>query len=153
MMLQYIEMNILDIKKGIICHQVNCIGAMGAGLALQVATRFPECYRMYEGLCQRDHKKFDLLGHNYIFRASPGLWIVNMFAQKNISRKGRATDYQAFESCLQDLWNSVARRDLKHDIYFPYMIGCGLGGGDWKVIEPLIQKYFNAFICHLPTLT
>ena len=38
--MKIINGNILDITEGVIVHQVNCKGVMGAGLALQMACSF-----------------------------------------------------------------------------------------------------------------
>lgn len=35
----------------VVCHQVNCMGVMGAGLAKQVRNRYPGVYRAYKELC------------------------------------------------------------------------------------------------------
>ena len=38
-MLQYKNGDILEAEEKIICHQTNCLGIMGAGLALQIARK------------------------------------------------------------------------------------------------------------------
>ena len=49
------------------------------------------------------------------------------------------TDYNAFRSCCEEL-RTVA---LKHQIIgFPYKIGCGLAGGDWNIVESIINEVF-----------
>ena len=48
-----------DVK--IRCHQVNCRGVMGAGLALQVKQKYPEAFEQYKALC--DQFGSSLLGH------------------------------------------------------------------------------------------
>ncbi len=35
----------------IVCHQVNCKGVMGAGLALQIKNKFPMVYKNYKDKC------------------------------------------------------------------------------------------------------
>ena len=44
--------NLLNIRSGVICHQVNCIGAMGAGLALQIRNKWPIVYEKYKEDCR-----------------------------------------------------------------------------------------------------
>lgn len=34
-----------------VAHGVNCVGLMGAGLALQMRRRYPEMYRIYQLMC------------------------------------------------------------------------------------------------------
>jgi hypothetical protein len=61
-----------------------------------------------------------------------------MFSQDTFGYDGsRFTSYDAFATCL------TAMRDRLHTnetIGFPKNIGCGLGGGNWKVISALIEE-------------
>ena len=34
-----------------VCHQVNCMGAMGSGLAKQIHQQFPAVYTAYPRMC------------------------------------------------------------------------------------------------------
>ena len=43
--------NLLEIEEGIICHQVNCQGVMGAGVAKTIASRYPQVLSAYRELC------------------------------------------------------------------------------------------------------
>lgn len=50
-MIKTVEGNILDAEEDIICHQVNCKGVMGAGLAKQIKSKYPNVYKDYKRLC------------------------------------------------------------------------------------------------------
>ena len=134
--------NILEIQTGIICHQVNCQGKMGAGLALAIRKKWPQVYEDYlAGL-----KAGSLfLGRSQLVQVTPKIAVCNMAAQDRYGRDKRYTDYVAFVKCLLHLQE---QHHQKHwPVCFPYMIGCGLGGGDWTVIEALIGDIFpNAYI-------
>ena len=41
-MVKIIEGNLFDTKANIICHQCNCQGVMGSGVAAEVKRRYPE---------------------------------------------------------------------------------------------------------------
>lgn len=41
------EGNVFDSDADIICHQVNCQGVMGSGVAKEVRERYPEVYYAY----------------------------------------------------------------------------------------------------------
>ena len=41
-MLIYVKGNLLDKQWDIFCHQVNCKGVMGSGIAKQIAEKYPE---------------------------------------------------------------------------------------------------------------
>ena len=45
----YKNKSLLDLSPNIvICHQVNCQGVMGAGIAKQIRARWPEVYEDYK---------------------------------------------------------------------------------------------------------
>ena len=49
--------NILESDANIICHQVNCQGVMGAGLALQIRKRYPSAFEEYRGTCTKSRRE------------------------------------------------------------------------------------------------
>jgi O-acetyl-ADP-ribose deacetylase (regulator of RNase III) len=61
------EVNIINgdvLKSGspIIAHQVNCMGIMGGGVALQVKKKYPEVFNKYLNLVESTSDKLALLG-------------------------------------------------------------------------------------------
>ena len=46
-MVTYKQGNLLNSGCNIICHQVNCQGVMGSGIALEIRNRFPEAYATF----------------------------------------------------------------------------------------------------------
>ena len=40
--------NLLDAPVDYICHQVNCQGRMGSGIAKQIKKRWPRVYEVYQ---------------------------------------------------------------------------------------------------------
>ncbi len=134
--------NLLEVKSGIICHQVNCIGVMGAGLALQIRNKWPMVFNQYKDDCKQFMAHPDkMLGHVLDVSVEPSLVVANCFGQVFPSNVGRQTDYEAWDTILaklQDLSNYFAL-----DINFPYMIGCGLAGGDWDMMSEKIERQFG----------
>jgi len=135
-------MDILTVKKGIICQQVNAMGVMGAGLALTIRQKWPIVYREYRELHLR-------LGEILLVEVEPGLYVANLCAQEGFGRTGQYTDYNALEVCLRALAGEAKRLALP--VYIPYKMGCGLAGGDWDgVVCPMIERILpEAFICLL----
>ena len=134
--------NLLDSNCDYICHQVNCQGVMGSGIAKQIRERWPDVFVSYYTYCSRyDRDPNLLLGNiwgvqvttNYVNR-----WVVNMFAQGSYGYDGsRFTSYDAFAKCLEAMRDRLPKDKT---IGFPKNIGCGLGGGNWKVIAALIEE-------------
>lgn len=47
-MIKKVDGNILETSEDIICHQVNCKGVMGAGLAKQIKSKYLNVYKEYK---------------------------------------------------------------------------------------------------------
>ena len=142
-MLYEVTGNILSGEYNIICQQVNCQGVMGAGLAKQIRNQYPKLFMYYKQKCESCNKE-ELLGDINIFCTSyeNSKFIINLFAQYNYGRGTRQTDYNAFHGCLQKIKSQVT--DFIPEtakIAFPYKIGCGLAGGDWNIIKPMIEEF------------
>lgn len=136
-------MDILKAKENIIVHQVNELGVMGAGLALQIKNKYPDVYRKYKAVANKD-----CLGKIQLIKIDKNRWICNMFSQKGISRTKQTTDYKLFEQCIEKLSKYAEQHNLT--VAIPYKIGCGLAGGDWEIVKKLIDKYLsNAVIYKL----
>ena len=51
-MVNYVKGNLLDSDCDYICHQVNCQGVMGSGIARQIRERWPRVYDGYKNFCK-----------------------------------------------------------------------------------------------------
>ncbi|APU89177.1 Appr-1-p processing protein-like protein [Virus Rctr71] len=138
-----IERDILSITRGAIVHQVNCRKKAGAGLARQIREAYPLWYKRY-----RETEPH--MGLVDFYGATPRLVIVSLYAQEDYGRcKGVVyTNYDALAWCLRQvrLWFSP-----KVPVYIPYGIGCGLAGGDWRIVSRIINKEIpNAILVKKP---
>nr|WP_290461251.1 macro domain-containing protein [Acutalibacter muris] len=134
MSIKVIDGDLFDTTAPIICHQVNCQGRMGSGIAKIVRSRFPEAFEKYREVCSKGQARLGLT--QYVL--SKGKVIINMFAQERYGYDGRRyTSYKAFEMCLEDIHRSVPSGST---IAMPYKIGCGLGGGNWDTVYEMIES-------------
>lgn len=158
-MIIYKHGDILTSTADVICHQVNCKGVMGAGLAKQIKDKYPAVFRYYKARCDEDKRvraelgfsKSTLLGLTQICYKEDYLvgcvkdkqMIVNLFAQDGYGRDKQYTDYDALRKCLKSL--SELFRGRATTVAIPYQMGCGLGGGDWSVVLPIIEEELAAY--------
>lgn len=121
--------------KRYIVHQVNCHGVMGAGFAKQIKEKYPECYRAY-----REHSLLhspdNLLGTVFIWD-SPEITIFNMYSQLDYGVGKCQINYRAMQAAL----SNIRQQYPTQIILAPYKIGCGLAGGDWKIVEKILVTY------------
>ena len=125
-------------KVNIIAHQVNCQGVMGGGLALQIKSKWPDVNRAYVELVDN---RDELMGICQIVRVGHKFGVANLFGQYDMGG-GRQTDYEALYTALGSLRNQMVVIDLK-SVAFPVKLGCGLAGGDWRIVSSLIQVAFE----------
>jgi hypothetical protein len=125
-------MDILDISQGIIAHQVNCQRVAGAGLAFQIAKKYPEWYKHFKNVDP-------YLGLADLYNVNSKLKIASLYGQDEYGYGKRFTNYHALELCLEKLHNMIEN----NVVYFPYKMGCGLGGGEWMIVKQIIEIYFK----------
>jgi O-acetyl-ADP-ribose deacetylase (regulator of RNase III) len=150
MQIQYITGDATDpIGSGnkIIAHVCNDIGAWGAGFVLAISRRWPQPKAEY--LKSRGSLT---LGAVSLIQVEPGIWVANMIAQSGLraQRGVPPIRYDALKQCLGIL--AVEAQKLQATIHMP-RIGCGLAGGKWESVEPLIQEALptaEVFVYDLP---
>ena len=142
--IQFVRGNLLDAPYPII-HGCNARGAFGRGVAGAIRKRWPPTHEAYTyairemgvGLgnvvwCQvyMGNKRADVLVGHCITQASYGA-------------KGMHVDYEALETCLKAVdGHDHPFLESTMCIAMP-KIGAGLGGGDWKLIEAIIERSFK----------
>ena len=130
--MKIIKGSLLDIRQGIIIHQVNAKYVMGAGIAKQIRAMWPQHYDDY---MSKDLK----LGHIVRTKVTNYFGIMGIIAQDGYGRDKRYTNYKAFKSCLIQI-DKLHQGTPNVKIYMPFGIGCGLAGGEWSVISKLIEE-------------
>jgi len=144
-MIKIVEGNILDAPEKIICHQVNCQGVMGAGLAKQICNKW-KILPNYKNYIKSNGKE-KVLGTIQLIAISfdTGQYICNIFGQYDYGRdKSKIyTDYSALKNALTEL-GSFARLN-KFSIAIPFNIGCGLAGGKWDIVYSVIEDVFQDY--------
>ena len=118
--------------KKIICHICNNIGAWGAGFVLTLSKRWKEPEIAY-----KNKTNYSLTDVDFI-NVTDNITIANMIAQNGIRNPNnkKPINYAALRICLNEV-NDFAYRN-NASIHMP-KIGTGLAGGDWNIIEKIID--------------
>ena len=154
--MEIITKDILTVTEGIICHQVNCMGVMGSGIAKAIRDKWPIVYDEYRYFYEKyTEHDWRLLGNSQLVRVDDNIQVANLFAQYNFNKTGlpftRHTEYGAFKDACKELQNQVDYFGGVIPVYFPYNCGSDRAGGDWNIISKIIEYYFHdAIICKLP---
>jgi len=134
----------------IIAHIANDQGGWGAGFVLAISKRWAYPEQMYrQWYRQRDpinnpepivmtSGRFQL-GETQLVMVASGLAVANMVSQAGMrtSSKGPPIRYDSLQVCLEKVRDYAD--SFKASVHMP-RIGTGLAQGDWRVIEPIIQK-------------
>jgi O-acetyl-ADP-ribose deacetylase (regulator of RNase III) len=129
----------LSVKRGIIVHGCNCQGVMGSGIARGVRERFPAAYQEYK---DQQARVGLILGEICFVKITDELWIVNAMTQDNFGTDSRKVNYEAVAQCfekVQQLADALRMTGYDLPIIFP-KIGAGLGGGNWNIIQVIIDE-------------
>jgi O-acetyl-ADP-ribose deacetylase (regulator of RNase III) len=148
-MLKTIKQNILEVTSGIICHQVNCKGVMGSGIALSIKNKWPVVYEQYIRRYRANGEGW-FPGDIQIVPVTSDLSVCNMAGQDGYGRGEVQTDEGAVDEMFFQLAEAVFYMDDLPSIYIPYKMGCGLAGGHWITYLEIVEKYVpDAIICRL----
>ncbi len=129
-----VNQDLLGIQRGIIVQQVNCRGAMGRGLALAIRQKWPQVYSEYRSTFARGELK---LGTIQLVKVGPELYVCNFAGQDRWGTDSPKTDLGTYSLAWPLVSLEAAKLGLP--VYAPWMFGCGLGGGDWSVVQPMVE--------------
>lgn len=140
-----------DIK--VIGHCVNCHGVMGSGIARQIREEYPNVYQRYvrfvEDVLDEFLEREVILGEVQQVRVNPqdpnSRIVLNCFGQKDFGAHKVQVDYAAIRTCMREISSrfkdGIIPENYKKEVGFP-LIGAGLAGGDWNLIEQIIEEEF-----------
>lgn len=153
-MIKYYIGNVFDAEQPIVAHQVNCSGVMGGGVAKQVKSLYPKCFEEYHALCRNYSDNEDrLMGYCLIYEDKLGKKIANLFGQMYIDGQKKITSYDAIYDALEKLFKYAKAH--KEEVAIPYKMSCDSGGGDWNVLEAMIDSLSEKYgvTAHIYSLT
>lgn len=149
--IELINGNLLDFPNGInnIAHSCNCRMIMGGGIAKQIKDRYPEAYQAdvdfisdeYDHNGQFKHP----LGNYSKAKVDKGV-IYNLYTQAGIGTGERQVHYEKFWRALKNMQEDLLfiqhETGIRQSLGLPYGISCGLAGGNWGIINAMIEDIF-----------
>lgn len=125
----------------IIAHVCNDLGGWGKGFVLAISKRWPEPEADYRAWHRaRASNDFGLGAVRFVQvkpQMTPDIWVANMIGQHGMrtGSKGPPVRYEAIGKCLAQV--AMKAIELGASVHMP-RIGCGLAGGTWEKVEPII---------------
>ena len=120
-----------------IIHQCNCFHTMGGGVAFQLSMRYPEVYEADKKTKYADKSKMGDFSFAEINSKNLKM-VINLYSQYDYGY-GLHTDYDALEKGLDKAMSFLNERKI-YRVGLPYLIGCGLAGGDEKTVLGILER-------------
>lgn len=132
--------NLLDLADAgefdVIVHGCNCMNVMGAGIAKQIAHRYPAAYQADQATVRGAYEKMGRYTSAVVTRPDGSeLVVVNAYTQYSIQGPQPRVSYSA----VREAFSKIAMDFPTSRIGLP-MIGAGLAGGDWDVLVNIIRN-------------
>jgi O-acetyl-ADP-ribose deacetylase (regulator of RNase III) len=127
----------------VICHVCNDIGGRGKGFVLALSTRWAEPEAEYRECHAAGRNGGFALGAAQFVQVEQYIWVANMIGHPGVKRgsSGPPIRHAAVAACRRQV--AAKARELGASVHMP-RIGCGLAGGDWSEVEPLIEQHLVA---------
>jgi|LauGreDrversion4_2_1035121.scaffolds.fasta_scaffold57402_4 O-acetyl-ADP-ribose deacetylase (regulator of RNase III) len=137
--LKVIKGNIFGSKCQTIVNTVNCVGVMGAGLALECKLRYPEMNAKYVQICE---KKLLDIGKLWLFK-SPERWILNFPTKKHWKYPSKE---EYLHAGLRRFLDTYLDKNIT-SVAFP-LLGAQHGGINSSKSEEIMVSYLSR--CRIP---
>lgn len=123
----------------VIVHVCNDIGGWGKGFVMALSKRWPTPEASYREWYKNRANNDFALGAVQFVDVEPTLWVANLIGQQGLRPvQGRPPiRYDAIRQGLRRVATFASEHSAS--IHMP-RIGCGLAGGKWDAIEPLIVE-------------
>lgn len=126
----------------IIVHICNDIGGWGKGFVLALSKKWKQPEQSYR--TWHSNQEGFKLGEVQFVHVESDLWVANMIGQHKIRKDEKGNPpirYEAVEAALEKVAQKAI--ELNASIHMP-RIGCGLAGGKWELIEPILERQLIA---------
>lgn len=131
--------------QGIIAHVCNDVGGWGAGFVTAISKKWPQPESEYRKLSKNKRK----VGNVQFIVVGPNLVVANMVGQNGLKFNEfgvPAVNYAAIEITMDKVCKMADSMGV--DVHIP-RIGCGLAGGDWELMEFILNRIVREYKCHI----
>lgn len=116
----------------VIIHGCNCLCNMGSGIARTIRDKYPAVFEADLATKKGDKEKLGQYTFAEVGNSSRFV-VVNAYTQYAYSRDKVDVDYEAIRQVFRRIKQDFSGRKIGYPL-----IGAGLAGGDWNIIEAII---------------
>lgn len=133
--------NIFTTPCRVIVNPVNCVGVMGAGLALECRLRFPDMFKRYQQLCQDDLLK---VGKLWLAKPNPERWVLNFPTKTDWKAPSKKEYIELGLAKFAATYQSIGIESIA----FP-LLGADRGGLPMDQVEQMMQTALRPVANHI----
>lgn len=141
MTIQYVEGDATTPRgdgQRIIVHVCNDIGKWGKGFVLALSRRWKEPEQAYKASFRSSPTP--KLGDVQFVRVTQNVTVANLIGQHGVASRGTTAPPVRYDAIRQGLTQVAARtKEESASVHMP-RIGCGLAGGEWAEVEPIVKE-------------
>lgn len=134
--IKFIRGNIFTSDCQSLVNTVNCVGVMGAGIALEFKYRYPEMFRRYVEFCKAGQMQ---IGFLYVYEIPPGARKVINFPTKKDWKNPSKPEY--LRKGLEKFLETYRAKEIT-SAAFP-LLGAQNGGLDQLEVQELMKAYLS----------
>ena len=134
-MIKFTSGDMFKINTDIRVNTVNCVGIMGAGVALAFKNKYPSMFKDYQKECKKGNLN---PGKIHIWTDLSGECIINFPTKKHWRKPSK---YEYIEAGLSDLHKYLLNKGQIR-VAMP-ALGCDRGGLDWGRVKGMIEKHLD----------
>lgn len=123
----------------ILVHVCNDIGAWGRGFVVALSRRWPDPERLYRAWHRDGDKTSFELGQVQLVPVSDGIVVANLIGQHSI-RSNDSLPPVRYDAIRTGLRRVAEQAHVNNASVHMPRIGCGLAGGNWGVVEEIVQE-------------
>ncbi|KPD23332.1 macro domain-containing protein [Idiomarina zobellii] len=144
-MIKFVSGDFFEFDADIMVNTVNCVGVMGAGVALAFKKRFPQMFNDYAEKCRSGAIRPGL----------PSVWTQQDMISKDIEIVNfptkdhwkKPSEYHYINDGL--IWLSNYLKDKSGKVVTLPALGCGHGGLDWEKVRTMIEDRLQNSPAHI----
>lgn len=140
-MITYKQCSLFDSNAQVLVNPVNCVGAMGKGLALEFKKLYPRMFEEYKIDCSKVNYKLGTVGYHSL---GDNKFIFN--AATKFHWRNDSTD-EGIKNCCENITKLIELFNVQ-SIAIP-ALGCGLGGLDFERVNTIMKYHFEYLDCDI----
>ena len=128
----------------VLVHVCNDIGKWGKGFVLAISRRWKQPAEHFKAWYRGETEQPFALGEVQFVEVDRALWVANLVGQRGLAAKHGGEPAVRYDAVRAGLAKVRAHAQAERASVHMPRIGCGLAGGRWEEIEPIIESELAA---------